>query len=158
MFKIMVNGKGFHCFNKNSSDFLKAMPAYYSDLLGEKITKDDLIIYKYSQEDEEKMLGDFPSTDRELDDSDKIKFKIKDMAKFQVGEVVSLEEYESQKANRIELFQNSVDPQKDQKVQFINPVVFNEDNEDKVQIAANDFLAQEVETLELELVGELVQW
>jgi hypothetical protein len=157
MFKIFVEGKGYLHSNTEGQEFLKFMPNYYSSLLNKEITKNEIEVYKYTKQ-LFKLIGESGGNLQDLDDSNKVIVKIKDMARFQVGEVVSLEKYESQKANRIELFQNSVDPQKDQKVQFIDPVVFNEDNEDKVQIAANDFLAQDVETLELELVGELVQW
>lgn len=177
MFKIEINVNGVihhrHWRNKHEDDFLQFLPKHFTRELGELITPE--MITAYLIDETEANLLDGKNDQSEINDiyyvDGKILVKRIEKAIYKVGDKVKLEEYEEMGLKRDGKFKDSKE-KKDKKTK--KPKTKKEDlavgkdengddiievKVDVVTVEATDDLANDIESVELELTGtKLKQW
>lgn len=177
MFKIEVdiNGVKHHDYwmNKHKDDWIRFLPKNLTEIHGEEVTKEMISIYKIDESKKPILTGKENISDFNfMSFSDgRIIIKRFDKAPFIVGEKVSLEDYLELKKKRDEKFKGSKDELKNKvKDPKVTKEDFLDENGDPVLVDGKvvkvdmvlidnlEDLSKDAESIELELVGELVAW
>ena len=173
MFKIEVTIEGethgHYWMNKHADDFIQFLPKQFSAMYGVLVKPEDIKVYKCPEE--MKAITDSVfSVDKynefDFNEAGKIKVVRKMKARFKVGDVVSKEEYESEAEDRERKRRKS--KKKAVRRKKVNRPNFKKKKKmrgevevdvEEVTIEEADELAQDEETVELEVTGtKLKQW
>lgn len=170
MFKIEVNVNGVtkhhYWMNKHNDDFLQFLPVQFTREYGEEILPEHITAYKIEESKMALLEGKLKQNEGNAlaYEDGKILCKRLDKAKYKAGDKVRLEEYEAEAAKRDDKFKDAKDKEavkvKAPNYKKENVVEGEETIEvDMVTIDGSEDLAQDVESLELELVGvALKEW
>ena len=116
MFKIEVevNGEtfGHYWMNKHEDDFLQFIPAQFTATYGEVITKENLTVYKFPEQDKNLLEGKINQHEKNtLDCSDSGKIKVcRHDSEFLTENWYNKEYIDDFKKRREEIFSNSSSP------------------------------------------------